>query len=156
MTQYFQCSKHCRNPHPAMPFRMVATCPWILTASNNLWPFNEVFSFGNSQNLQRTSLAQFHYPFSGQIKKILLGSDSIMSRTLLSIWLKFRSSLMKKASYNLANISSNNKRLLFDLIPKNSSSQWPWDLTQQSPLGLVNCMPFGLSYMCETAHSGFL
>jgi hypothetical protein len=54
----------------------------------------------------------------GQIKKILLGGDSIMSRILSSIWFKFRSSLMKTATYNLANISSNNKHLLLDLISK--------------------------------------
>ena len=41
-----------------------------------------------------------------------------MSRILSSIWLKFRSSLKKTASYNLANIASNNKRLLFGLVSK--------------------------------------
>lgn len=62
-------------------------------------------------------MVQFHYPFLGQIKKILLESESIM-RTLSSIWFRFRSFLIKTASYNLANISSNKKCLLFDLVPK--------------------------------------
>jgi len=69
-----------------------------------------------------------------------------MSRTLSSIWFRFKSFLIKTASYNLANISSNEKCLLFNLVTKNSSLVTLGFNKTQSPLGLVNCMLSGLSY----------